>query len=184
MRLLVLLVAAGVAAAQQPDFPINLRQGVMAGEVGETSAILQSRLTSSNPYQDPRWEGIRGEDGWAYFEIADNPGFDNARRTAWLEAVPKTDFLVKTVVGNLRPGTKHYYRLHYGPDQQTLRVSEPAKTAGTALLIIDKESEQPEFYLRLPELEKARRIRSRRLRGPDAGGPRSVVVAINRPSSL
>jgi hypothetical protein len=50
-----------------------------------------------------------------------------------------------------------------------LRVSEPAKTAGTALLIIDRKSDQPEFFLRLPEIEKAKRVRSRRLRGPVLG---------------
>lgn len=50
-----------------------------------------------------------------------------------------------------------------------LRVSEPAKTAGTALLIIDRDQDQPEFFLRLPELTKAKRIRSRRLRGPVLG---------------
>lgn len=53
--------------------------------------------------------------------------------------------------------------------QVILRVSEPAKTAGTALLIIDRASEQPEFFVRLPELEKVRRIRSKRLRGPVLG---------------
>ena len=98
----------------------------MAGEVASSSAILQSRLTSTDPYQDPRWEGIRGEDGWARFEIADNPGFDGSRMTPWLEAEPKTDFIVKAVVKELRPATKHYYRLHYGPDRQTLRVSDAA----------------------------------------------------------
>ena len=50
-----------------------------------------------------------------------------------------------------------------------LQVSEPAKTAGTALLIIDRESDQPEFFLRLPEIEKVKQVRSRRLRGPVLG---------------
>lgn len=50
-----------------------------------------------------------------------------------------------------------------------LRVSEPAKTAGTALLIMDKESDQPEFFLRLPEIERVKRLRSSRLRGPVLG---------------
>lgn len=53
--------------------------------------------------------------------------------------------------------------------QIMLRVSEPAKTAGTALLIIDRESDQPEFYLRLPELSRVKRVRSNRLRGPVLG---------------
>lgn len=50
-----------------------------------------------------------------------------------------------------------------------LRVSEPAKTAGTALLIMDRESDQPEFYLRLPEIARVKRVRSKRLRGPVLG---------------
>jgi len=53
--------------------------------------------------------------------------------------------------------------------QVVLRVSEPAKTAGTALLIVDHASDQPEFFVRLPEIPKAKRIRSKRLRGPVLG---------------
>lgn len=53
--------------------------------------------------------------------------------------------------------------------QIVLRVSEPARTAGTALLIVDRHSGEPEFYLRLPDVEKVRRVRSRRLRGPVLG---------------
>ena len=50
-----------------------------------------------------------------------------------------------------------------------LRVSEPAKTAGTALLILDRESDQPEFFLRLPKVKRVKRVRSKRLRGPVLG---------------
>ena len=50
-----------------------------------------------------------------------------------------------------------------------LRVSEPARTAGTALLILDRESDQPEFYLSLPKLKRVKRVRSKRLRGPVLG---------------
>ncbi len=50
-----------------------------------------------------------------------------------------------------------------------LRISEPAKTAGTALLIMDRKSDQPEFFVRLPELPKVKRVRSKRLRGPVLG---------------
>jgi hypothetical protein len=53
--------------------------------------------------------------------------------------------------------------------QIVLRVSEPARTAGTALLIVDRDAGEPEFYLRLPEVEKVRRVRSKRLRGPVLG---------------
>jgi hypothetical protein len=50
-----------------------------------------------------------------------------------------------------------------------LRVSEPSKTAGTALLIMDRESDQPEFFLRLPEISRVKRVRSKRMRGPVLG---------------
>jgi hypothetical protein len=56
-----------------------------------------------------------------------------------------------------------------GLAQVLLRVSEPSKTAGTALLIVDRAAKEPEFYVRLPELDRVKRIRSRRLRGPVLG---------------
>ncbi len=53
--------------------------------------------------------------------------------------------------------------------QLVLRVSEPAETAGTALLLVDREADQPEFFVRLPEIEKVRKVRAKRLRGPVLG---------------
>lgn len=117
---------AFASLAQQPDFPVSLRQGIMAGEVTETSVLLQSRLTSSSPYQDPRWEGVRGIGGWARFEFADNAGFNDSRRTGWLQAVPPADFIVKVLVDGLRPATRYHYRLRYGPNKDDLRVSGAA----------------------------------------------------------
>lgn len=120
------LLAAGLAAAQPSDFPINLRQGLMAGEVAEDSAILQSRLTSSNPRQDPRWEGVRGAGGWARFEVADNEAFNGSFATDWIEASPYSDFIVKRKVAGLRPATRYHYRLHYGRNQRDVRISDAA----------------------------------------------------------
>lgn len=98
----------------------------MAGEAGETNVILQSRLTSSNPFQNMAWEGVRGVEGWARFEIAADAGFERAFFTEWLEASPQRDFIVKTRVTQLQPATRYHYRLHYGPTKENQRVSEPA----------------------------------------------------------
>ncbi len=98
----------------------------MAGEVGERSVILQSRLTSTNPRQDPRWEGIRGANGWARFEIADNDEFEGSRLDKWIRASPYSDFIVKTRVTGLHPATRYHYRLHYGPDRDDTRLSGTA----------------------------------------------------------
>ena len=126
-KLIVLLVLIPlVSGAQSADFPINLRQGIMAGEVGVDSVILQSRLTSSNPRQDPRWEGIRGIEGWALFEVADNDEFASSRKTDWIEASPYSDFIVKRKIGGLKPATRYHYRLHYGPEKDDARSSEAA----------------------------------------------------------
>ena len=119
-------LAAGLCAAQSTRFPIDLRQGVMAGEVGVDSVILQSRLTSTNPRQDPRWEGIRGAEGWARFEIADNPEFNASGMTEWIEASPYSDFIVKLKVAGLSPATRYHYRLHYGPERDSARISDAA----------------------------------------------------------
>ena len=125
-----------MAATQATEFPVNLRQGIMAGEVGTESVILQSRLTSSNPRQDPRWEGIRGADGWARFEIADNAEFEGSRMTEWIEASPYSDFIVKRLVSRLEPATRYHYRLHFGPAKDNVRVSYAATfrtLAGSAI---------------------------------------------------
>ncbi len=120
------LLAVGVSGAQPSDFPINLRQGIMAGEVGERSVLLQSRLTSSNPRQDPRWEGIRGAEGWARFEISASEDFAGARVLDWIEATPYSDFIVKLKVDGLTPATRYHYRLRYGRNKDNTRVSNAA----------------------------------------------------------
>ena len=118
------LFVTTLCGAQPSQFPINLRQGVIVGEVGEDSAILQSRLTSSNPRQDPRWEGIRGSGGWARFEIAESDQFEGSRMSGWIEASPYSDFIVKEKVKGLAPATRYYFRLHYGPKKDSLATSE------------------------------------------------------------
>ena len=59
------------------------------------------------------------------------------------------------------------------PEDEGMRVmlvvSEPARTAGTALLIVDRESDDPEFFVSLPEMKKVRKVRSKRMRGPVLG---------------
>ena len=91
-------------------------QGEMVGEVSAHGAILQSRLTA--PIIDDQGD-LPGRAGVARFEIAENPHFDNARFTDWHTSEPESDYIVKEVLDGLRPGTKHYYRLHYGLDFDT-----------------------------------------------------------------
>ena len=123
---ILLLALAAAAAPQAPNFPVDLRQGIMAGEPGPTTVILQARLTSTSPYVDPAWSTVVGARGEARFEIADNLAFRGSRFTPWMASDPSWDFIVKTLVRDLTPGARYYYRLHYGPSRENVRLSAPA----------------------------------------------------------
>jgi alkaline phosphatase/alkaline phosphatase D len=64
--------------------------------------------------------GRRGVEGVARFELATDPGFQDAFVTEWIQAVPQNDFIVKQKVDGLDPGTRYYYRLLYGEDTDTI----------------------------------------------------------------
>ncbi len=128
IRVSILLLLCGVVGSGQTArrFPIELKQGIMAGEMTPTTVILQSRLTSSSPWEDPYISAVVGARGEARFEIADNEGFRNSRFTPWIEADPSLDFIVKHRLRDLTPGARYYYRLHYGPNRENTQTSETA----------------------------------------------------------
>ncbi len=74
----------------------------MAGEgitdVGDSAV----RLTSVERNIDG---GVAGAKGVARFEYADNADFQNATLTGWLDVKPESDFIVKTVIRDLKPAT-------------------------------------------------------------------------------
>ena len=124
--LVLCTILSGRYAIAQEEFPIGLAQGILAGEVSDSSVLLQARLTSTDPMVDRHWSGIVGARGAGRFEISENPDFEQSRFSAWIEAVPEYDFIVKTKISGLRPGSRYYYRLHYGPDRERTRTSATA----------------------------------------------------------
>jgi hypothetical protein len=62
-----------------------------------------------------------------------------------------------------------WHRNQEGLERLLVRVSAPAKTAGTSLLMVDQEEGAPDLFVYLPEIAKVKRVRSRRLRGPVLG---------------
>ena len=56
--LLVCLAAFEAGHGQETRFPLELGQGIMAGEVTQTSVILQSRLTAIRARVERRWSGV------------------------------------------------------------------------------------------------------------------------------
>ena len=109
--------APGMREAMARRAKVGHLQGEMTGEVTTTSAILQSRLTG--PELDAGGD-VPGVAGVARFEVAEDRAFGGSTLTPWLEARPESDHVVKTKVDGLKPGTRYFYRLLFGPDRQSI----------------------------------------------------------------
>ena len=107
---IVLLMASPVKAE------IQLGQGSMVGEVDQTSAILQTRLTTTNSLVD---EDVPGVAGAARFELSVSRDFKPTFHSPWLKSQANGDFIVKQKFSELTPATRYFFRVVYGPDKNT-----------------------------------------------------------------
>ena len=119
--LLASLEQASVLA--QPS-PLHLAQGILAGEVTQTTAILQTRITA---VPELTAGDVAGAPGVGRFEIATNDSFRGARQTAWLTAKPDGDYILKAQIDGLRPATEYFFRVVFGPDASHTRPSSAAR---------------------------------------------------------
>ena len=119
------VMAGGCAEVPFPD--ITNGQGEMAGEVTTTSVILQSRLTVGGGLIEG---DLTGAAGVAHFELSTTSGFADSFESDWITAAPDYDYIVKTKIDGLTPGTRYHYRLVYGPDQDLVRIG-PTRTFET-----------------------------------------------------
>ena len=86
-------------------------QGEMTGEVTVNSAIVQTRLTAVKRNIDG---DVPGAVGVARFEYDSDRQFQSPQITPWMSSRPEADYIIKAVLKDLRPGTRYYYRVHYG----------------------------------------------------------------------
>ena len=100
-------------------YDLDHAQGEIAGEPTGSSIILQSRLTRG---RDLIQGDMPGATGVACFELSGNPDFNNSFKTNWIKASTENDFIIKQKVGNLRSGTRYYYRLLYGSDTNKIKT--------------------------------------------------------------
>jgi alkaline phosphatase/alkaline phosphatase D len=105
--------ATPAPTAGEVEIDIAHGQGEMAGEATAESVILQSRLTLKG---DP----LTGAPGVARFEVSTSPVFDDSFLTDWITAEAGSDFMIKEKVSGLEPGTRYYYRLLYGEEENAL----------------------------------------------------------------
>lgn len=110
----LLLLTLGFFPAPLAGETVYRAQGEMTGEVTSTSAIVQTRLTSVEENVDG---DVPGAEGVARFEYAVDKEFTESRLTEWQSANAEDDFIVKAVLTDLQPGTRYFYRVHYGPTE-------------------------------------------------------------------
>ncbi|MBN1294790.1 MAG: alkaline phosphatase D family protein, partial [Candidatus Latescibacteria bacterium] len=121
--LVIIVIFLYLSCSNQPQFPtIFYAQGEMSGEVTQTSAILQSRFTSSDSLIDGNVPGCHG---FGRFELSTTVDSKNSNtKTDCIEAVPANDYIVKTKITGLTPGTRYYYRLIYGTEKNITFTGE------------------------------------------------------------
>jgi alkaline phosphatase D len=114
---LMLLLLTGVLTLSAARAAVFTAQGVMAGEVTPTSALLQTRLTAiPGPTLDPNGD-VPGAGGVVCFEYATKSDFSDARRTDWNNATGERDFIVRAELRSLQPGQTYFYRAIFGLDR-------------------------------------------------------------------
>jgi alkaline phosphatase D len=133
------MLAASACATQEqtaqaaPPPPVMNAQGEMAGEVSDTSVILQTRLTAVEGLTQ---DDVVGAGGVAQFEWSESPEFTGSMKTEWMKAVPEHDFIVKKRISGLKPGTRYHYHAIFGADEKSAKAG-PARSfktlAGAAL---------------------------------------------------
>ena len=97
-----------------------LGQGTMSGEVGETCALLQTRLTVSD--QLDAAGDLAGVGGVACFEWSTRKDFQSARRTPFQPAVDVQDFIIRAELSGLEPNMMYYFRAIYGITEAATKV--------------------------------------------------------------
>jgi len=115
------------AAQAAPPAPVMNAQGEMAGEVSETSVILQTRLTSVPGLTQ---DDVAGAAGVAQFEWSESAEFTASTKTDWMKAVPEHDFIVKKRITGLKPGTRYHYHAISGADEKSAKAG-PARSFKT-----------------------------------------------------
>lgn len=95
--------------------PTQHWQGEMVGEVTQTSALMQARLTKDGKL---RWGDIPGDRKGGAFAISARPDMSRAVRTAWQIAQPEQDYIIRAHVVGLQPNTRYYMVLLSGEQEK------------------------------------------------------------------
>ena len=107
-------------AAEPKSAPIFLGQGTMSGEVTDSTALLQTRLTTATQL-DANGD-LPGADGLVCFEWSLQDNFADAQCTPSQQTQAKNDFVVRAEINLLKPNTLYYYRALYGTAKEAMQA--------------------------------------------------------------
>jgi alkaline phosphatase D len=110
------LYCVGCCTALAQQAQQFLGQGTMSGEVTSESVFLQTRLTATDGLDATG--DVPGQPGVVAFRWGTDSQLLDARQTEFQTAVSESDFIVRTQLTKLRPGTQYYYRAVYGVDAE------------------------------------------------------------------
>jgi phosphodiesterase/alkaline phosphatase D-like protein len=129
-----------LAADSEPN-PIFLGQGTMSGEVTDSTALLQTRLTLTAELDADG--DLPGTAGMVGFEWATREDFSDAQSTPFQAAVDSQDFIVRAELSGLKPNTTYHYRAVYGVTEATAQAGPgcsfktlPGRSIDTPVLFI------------------------------------------------
>lgn len=94
------------------DRSLMLGQGTMAGEVSDTTALLQTRLTMGRELDETG--DLPGSPGVVQFEWSTDEDFADSKLTEFQTATPRGDFIVRSKLTHLQPDTIYFYRAMFG----------------------------------------------------------------------
>ncbi|MEM6801197.1 MAG: alkaline phosphatase D family protein [Bacteroidota bacterium] len=101
-------------------YKFHLGQGIMVGEISESTAILQARLTASPDLIEGDMAGIAGA---AIFQVSPNEDFSSPKFSTNVIALAENDYIMKTKIKGLKPNTTYYYQLRYGTLDKIYEIS-------------------------------------------------------------
>ena len=112
-------------AAEAGSDRLFIGQGTMSGEVTDSSALLQTRLTQATELNT---EGdLPGAAGLVCFEWSTHEDFREAVRTTFQPATDQHDFIVRAGITGLKPGTTYHYRAVFGKGSSSVVLSDSLK---------------------------------------------------------
>lgn len=106
-------------AADLDTEAIYLGQGTLCGEVSTSTALLQTRLTSSAKLDASG--DLPGRAGVACFQWSAQEDFRDAQSTGFQSAASERDFIVRSEITGLKPNTMYYYRARFGTTEATAK---------------------------------------------------------------